>query len=344
MSRPVATRHSPRETVCSGTDFYTVLMVATSSDGDQSGRAAARERALTRLAAGDLELSKDEQIALSALDRENCDRFIAIFARLASDDRLSLLQLLTSLEDGAPLADFSAISLAAIADEEPTVRATAVAALGDYEATDTIEPLLVLARDDPHEGVRGEAVVALGSAALRAEFGQLNDRLRSRLVEGLHAIALDVAEESLVRASALASVAVIDEPWVRDLIFDFFGEGDDVLRLGAIQAMGRTADLYWLPTLENSMTVMDDDERIAAAVATGEIGDEDAVPALAELLDDESLEVVLATIEALGGIGGPDGAEQLERVSTHPDHEVRLAVQAAVETAAFADDPMGFSR
>ena len=299
---------------------------------------------MTRLAGGDLELSNDEQAALSALDRDSCDRFMAIFARLPSDDRLSLLQLLTGLEEGSPLADFSAISLAAIVDEEPAVRATAVAALGDYEATDAIEPLLALAHDDPDGGVRGEAVVALGAAAMRAEFGQLNDRLRSRLVEGLHDIALDVSEEGLVRASALASVAVVDEPWIRDLIFDFFEAGDDVLRLGAIQAMGRTADLYWLPTLENSMTVMDDDERIAAAVATGEIGDEDGVPALSELLDDESLEVVLATIEALGEIGGPEVAEQLERVSTHPDNEVRLAVQTAVESAAFTDDPMGFSR
>ena len=170
----------------------------------------------------------------------------------------------------------------------------------------------------------------------------MRDADRVAVIDGLHSIAENSAEETVVRAAALASVAVIDEPWVRGLIFDFFEADDDIQRIGAIQAMGRTADAYWIPTLENSMAAMDDDERITAAVAAGEIADEDALPALSELLEDESLDVLVAAIGAIGEIGGPEAAEQLERVSTHPDGSVRAVVQDALETAVFTDDALGF--
>ena len=304
-------------------------------------RAKAQARAFERLTDGSVELSDDDLAAMSDLDRAGCDRFIASFLPLGPEERFALLERLTQLQETRPLLDYSIVCLAALADEDASVRALAAAGLADNEERESIAPLLGLAINDEDEAVRSEAVVTLGAIALRAEFGQLRTADRAAVVDGLRAIAENSAEETLVRAAALASVAVIDEPWVRDLIFDFFEADDDILRLGAIQAMGRTADAYWIPTLENSLAVMDDDERIAAAVAAGEIADEDALPALAELLEDESIEVLIAVIEAVGEIGGPEAVEQLERVSTHPDSSIRAAVQDALEAAVFADDALG---
>lgn len=304
-------------------------------------RAKAQARAFERLTDGSVELSDDDIAALSDLDRAGCDRFLASFHQLGPEERFALLERLTQLQEMRPLLDYSIVCLAALADEDAAVRALAAAGLADNEERESIAPLLELAINDEDEAVRSEAVVTLGAVALRAEFGQLRDADRAAVVDGLRAIAENSAEVTLVRAAALASVAVIDEPWVRDLVFDFFEAGDDILRLGAIQAMGRTADAYWIPTLENSMAVMDDDERITAAVAAGEIADEDALPALSELLEDQSVEVLLAVIDAIGEIGGPEAAEQLERVSTHPDSSIRAAVQDALEAAVFGDDALG---
>ena len=305
-------------------------------------RAKAQARAFDRLSAGTGELSEEDIAALSDLDRTGSERFQAAFLRLGPEERFALLERFTQLQEARPLLDYSTICLAALGDEDPVVRALAAAGLADNEERDCIAPLLALASDDEDEGVRSEAVVTLGAIALRAEFGHLRASDRGAVADGLRAIATNSAEETLVRAAALASVAVINEPWVRDLIFDFFETGDDILRLGAIQAMGRSADSYWIPTLENSMAVMDDDERVAAAVAAGEIGDEDALPALSELLEDESIEVLVAVLEAIGEIGGPEAVEQLDRVATHPDGSVRAAAQEAREAAVFADGPLGF--
>ncbi len=313
------------------------------SNGDHDP-AAKRGQALAALEGGSSDLADDLLTALSDIDRDGCERFRRAFQLFEGDERFVLLQRLLQIEEESILIDFSLLSLSALEDEDAAVRGLAASGLATCEDADAIAPLLALAQRDPDEGVRGEAVVALAPAALRAELGQLRPRQRDDLVEGLHAIATDVAEEPLVRANALASVGVIDEPWVRDLIFDLFEEDDTILRIGAIEAMGRTADPYWLPTLENSMLVIDEEERVAAATAAGEIEDEDAVPALAELLEDESWEVVVAAVEALGEIGGPEAVEQLQQAVTHPDSTVRAAVQSAIEAAAFSDDPMGLSR
>ncbi len=304
-------------------------------------REKAQARAFERLTDGSVELSDDDIAALSDLDRDGCDRFNGTFLRLGPEERFALLERLTQLQETRPLLDYSIICLSALTDEDAAVRALAAAGLADNEERESIAPLLTLAVDDEDEGVRSEAVVTLGAVALRAEFDQLRDADRTAVVDGLRAIAENSAEERVVRAAALTSVAVIDEPWVRELIFDFFEADNDILRLGALQAMGRTADSYWIPTLENSMVVMDDDERIAAAVAAGEIADENALPALGELLEDESIDVLVAVIEAIGEIGGPEAAEQLERVSTHPEGSIRAAVQDAREAAGFADDALG---
>ena len=83
--------------------------------------------------------------------------------------------------------------------------------------------------------------------------------------------------------------------------------------------------------------------RAAAAFAAGEIEDEDAVPSLRDLLEDESLDVVLTAVAALGEIGGPLALEALAAASTHPEAEVRDAARAVSERTAILADPLGMT-
>jgi HEAT repeat protein len=307
-----------------------------------------QERALdavfSAIKAGDFALGEEQLSALSDLDAGGRAFARAAFRSLDGPARFALLDgLLTASEDHT-LLDFSAICFECLDDDDGTVRARAAAGLADSEDRATIPALLALARSDPDDGVRGEALIALGPFALRAAVGELTAADHEAIVGTLREIAGDVAEDGVVQASALSSVGGIDEPWVQDLIYDGFESGDAAVRVGAIQAMGRSADEYWLPTLINLMAGVDEDERVAAATAAGEIGSEDALAPLGELLEDEDAEVVQAAAAALGEIGGAAAVEQLGLFTTHPDPAVRLAVQAAAEIAGFNEDPLGLSR
>ena len=84
----------------------------------------------------------------------------------------------------------------------------------------------------------------------------------------------------------------------------------------------------------------DDDERLAAVQAIGEIGSEEGTPLLLELFDDPTAteEVVRGAVAALGEIGSEEALEELERLRTHPDPTVRETAQAALESASWMDD------
>ena len=104
--------------------------------------------------------------------------------------------------------------------------------------------------------------------------------------------------------------------------------------------MGRNADVYWLPILEGSLVAEDEDERLAAVQAIGEIGSEDGAPMLLELFDDPSApeELIRGAVAALGEIGSEEAVEELQQLRTHPDPTVRASVQAALEEATWLDD------
>ncbi|MEE9278159.1 MAG: HEAT repeat domain-containing protein, partial [Dehalococcoidia bacterium] len=296
------------------------------------------------IAQGEAEMASERLAILSGLDAAGREQVADGLARLDPAARFAFLDRLLGAAEVSALLDFSAICRDCLHDPDVGVRALAVSGLSEDAGDDLVEPLVDLAQHDPDAGVRSEAALALGSFALRAEFGQLRASAQTVVVEGLRAIAQDAAEEPTVQASALASAGVISEAWVQDLIFDAYESDEPALRIGALQAMGRTVDDYWLPTLLNAMESADEDERIAAAHAAGEIGNEDALVALAELLEDENLDVVQAAALALGEIGGRVAAEHLEPYATHPHADVRAGVRSAIEQAAFADDPLGAGR
>lgn len=324
----------------------TVQTDADSKGDEQPSRDQERalEAVFAAIKAGEFALGADQLSALSDLDGRGRAFARSAFRSLDGPARFALLDGLLTATDDQSLLDFSAICFACLDDDDGAVRARAAAGLAQGEGRETIPALLALARSDPDDDVRGEALIALGPFALQAAVGELVVGDYEAIVSTLREIAGDVAEAGVVQASALSSVGAIDESWVQDLIYDGFESDDAAVRIGAIQAMGRSADEYWLPTLINLMAGADEDELMAAATAAGEIGSEDALAPLGELLEDEDAEVVQAAAAALGEIGGAAAVEQLGTFTTHPDPVVRLAVQAAAEIAAFNDDPLGLRR
>ena len=318
--------------------------MSTACSGGKQKPGVVLDEALQALAAGELELSAEQLASISGLAAAGRRQVQETLQGMDAAARFSCVDRLITVAEMSVLYDFSAVCLDCLEDADAAVRALAASGFADDEGRDTLHRLVELARHDPEASVRSEAALALGPAALRAEFDQLQQADRELVVGTLRAIASDATEEPAVQASALANVGVISEAWVRDLIFDAYESGEPALRLGALQAMGRSADDYWLPTLINALAALDEDERIVAAQAVGEIGHEDAIVPLAELLDDESLEVVEATVLALGEIGGPAAREELERYADHPEPVLRAAVQAALEEATFVDNPLRVDR
>ncbi|MDE2746037.1 MAG: HEAT repeat domain-containing protein [Chloroflexota bacterium] len=298
-------------------------------------------RVIAAIASAQIELEPEDLHAVSRLAPDASGPVREKIAELESVSRFALLEQLERISAEFGGYDFTVVFSAMIADDDLAVRSLAVSGLATCETAGATTTLLAVANSEEEDSdVRREAVTALGEVAMRLELGWASGENAEQVVDALRVIAEDVREDDELRASALVAVGVVTADWMPDLIEEAFQSDAAALHLGAIQAMGRSADLNWLPVLEGSLVAEDDDERLAAVQAIGEIGSEEGAPMLLELFDDQSAteELLQGAVAALGEIGGEEAVEELQQLRTHPDPTVRATAQAALDEATWLDD------
>jgi HEAT repeat protein len=95
--------------------------------------------------------------------------------------------------------------------------------------------------------------------------------------------------------------------------------------------MGRNCDRSWLETIFDELQSEEPAMRYEAANACRELGEDEAIPRLAVLVNDDDLQVQVAAIQALGAIGGASVKKLLTELAQRTtDEGVREAAEAAV--------------
>lgn len=279
---------------------------------------------------------------LSHLAGEDRDRFVAVWRNLSIQRRRDVIDLLADLAEDNVELDFNGVFMMGLLDDDVQVRAESVKALWEYD-DDEFASMLLRLLEDPEALVRAEAALGLGRFLLRAELVDGDDELTREIEAALRRTYQDEGELSEVRGRALEALGVRSEEWVRELIEDAYATGDRRITISAVHAMGRNADLEWLPIVIQEMESDDPEMRFEAAMAAGALADEEAVSPLAALTADEDAEVQEAAITALGQIGGPAARSVLHTVASEiSDPRVLEAVRDALSEAEFIEDPLGF--
>ena len=280
--------------------------------------------------------------ALSRLEGPDHERFLGVWRSLSIQRRRDIIDTLAGMAEDNVEMDFNAVFMTGLLDDDVQVRAESIKALWEYEEDELITVLLRLLHD-PEAIVRAEAALGLGRYLLRAELAGDDGVLVEEVEVALRAAVHDESELTEVRGRALEAVGVRGDDWVRDLIEEAYETGDRRMTISAIHAMGRNADLAWLPAILAEMESDDAEMRFEAAVAAGGLADEEALPKLGELSADADTEVQEAAIAALGRIGGPSAQSMLLGIaSDKPGERVLEAVRDALAEADFVEDPLGF--
>jgi HEAT repeat protein len=235
--------------------------------------------------------------------------------------------------------DFSALNHLALEDGDAHVRQAGIVSAIEDRSPELLAKLLEMAKSDPSVDARWAAVEDLARFTLLAELEDLDDETTTELRSQLLEIVRDESQAAPVRGSALAALGYFsDAESVKEVAAGF---SDPVLRLGAVRAMGRSADPRWTDRLMPVLGSDDPQLRVEAARALGELEDERAVTPLVELLDDPENDVRLAVIAALGQIGGEDSREALLFLAEASEDELREAADRALEEIEAAEgDPM----
>jgi HEAT repeat protein len=292
-----------------------------------------------QLVAEEEPLPTEEVDQLSMLEGADLARFHDVWAKLPAGARARLIRALHGAAEQRLRLDFSSLNQLGLDDADSQVRLAGIQSTIDDRSLSLLRKLLDMVQSDPNHEVRLAAVEDLSRFTLLGELEHLDAETTSQLRARLQEIMRDQNQSPMVRGSALAALGYFsDTETAQDLAFGF---SDPVLRLGAVRAMGRSADVRWTDRLMPVLGSDDPDMRAEAARALGEIEDERAATPLVEIVDDPDPEVRLAVIEALGRIGGENAREALLYLGEDPEDHIRAAAEQALEELEAAEgDPM----
>jgi HEAT repeat protein len=271
---------------------------------------------------------------LSDLTRDEASQLRETWATLPEEARVGVITWAAELaEDNVDLA-FTQLAKAALEDPLATVRARAAETLWESDDRGAADTLSRVLREDPDDSVRAAAAASLRHFVVMREFDQFDAAIGDKIVNALREAVEDGTEAPGVRGAALEALGARTLEWVPRLIADSYNADERRLRIAAVHAMGENAEERWLEYVHEQFYSDDAEFRFEAAVAAAGIASEESIEPLIPLLDDEDSQVVLATVEALGEIGGRDTLDVLNEFRRRAPEGMDEVVAAAIEMAA----------
>ena len=266
-----------------------------------------------------------------------------IWADIVVERRRGLLEDLEQLEDSDTLMSFRHVCRLALTDEDPIVRLVAIRALWNYEEPDLIPTFMHMLTNDSNVDVRAQAASSLGRFIFLCELEQISPDNVKPIKEKLLAI-MDSEEEEILRLRALESLAFSNRDSVRDLIEEAYQYGDESWVISSLVAMGRSANEDWAPKVLDKLDDPIHKVRLEAVRATGDLGLEEAVPALMYLLEDDDFELLLAAAWSLSKIGGEGIRDALDDLLLKLENEDEIdIIEDALENLTLTEEIEGFS-
>jgi HEAT repeat protein len=279
---------------------------------------------------------------LSDLSKNNLASLEAIWPELPVERRRSVMHDLNELSESNFEVTFESVFRLGLEDEDPEVRATAINSLWEVEAPNLIAPFIDFLQHDPDATVRAAAAGALGRFVYLGEVDELPTP-QARRVENVLLGVIQGNDDLNVRRRALEAVAYSSRPEVAPLISAAYASPEEKMRVSALFAMGRTADPAWSAQVRAELENVLPEIRFEAARAAGELELKEAVPALAQLVEDVDPQVREAAIWSLSQVGGPEAERLLTDLLNQADDDEQDFILEALDNLDFTDDLYAFS-
>jgi HEAT repeat protein len=274
--------------------------------------------------------------ALSDLSTKQIEEFKKGWPNLPTEKRLETMQTLGEMAEETIDLDINAVSRAVLADPDPEVRAAAIRNLWEDQGADLVDPFLEFLTDDKSEVVRVAAATALGIYLYLGEMEELSEEETHKVEEAL--LTAYHSQDTLeVRRRALESLGFSASPEAAVAIDDAYESEEDLLKVSALFAMGRTLDSErWAETVAADLNHADPQIRFEAVRAAGELQLEDTIPQLGLLLHDSQADVQEMAVWALGEIGTEDSRRFLQDRLETADEELTELIEDAMANADVA--------
>ncbi len=270
---------------------------------------------------------------LSELTSTELEQFQQAWREFSPARRRTLIQALVSLAEEQTAFNYNAIFAWALDDADARVRVLAMEGLWEDQRTSLLPRFIHFLVYDEDVDVRAAAAIALGRYVYWAELEEIPRGYGERAVEALWETYHNPREHVHVRRRALEGLGASSHPGVPRLLELAQYDENPFMRSSALYAMGRSADVRWIPHLLPHLESEFPELRMEAARALGELEAKAAVDPMILMLDtEEDMEVRFAILEALGRIGGEKAKKALElAVDSENEAEAEVAEMALEE-------------
>ena len=283
-----------------------------------------------------------DMAAFSDLTREQTEEFRAAWGKQSAERRRDLLTALIEHAEDHIDANFAPIYRWLIEDSDPWVRTQAIEGLWEEEDVRLITPLIRRLQDDEVWDVRAAAALSLGRFVLLGEYDQIDAGAAQRVENALLDAYYLPEQDAWVRRRVLEALANSSNEQLADMILSAYEEDEELMRIGALFAMGRSADPRWNSVVLDELGSSEKEILFEAVRASGELEIEEAVPDLLRFLSDPDVEIRDAAVWALGRIGGREARRALKACCNSEDEDLRDAAEEALAELDFmaSDDPL----
>jgi HEAT repeat protein len=298
-----------------------------------------RMRHISEILDSSKSVNSSKLVSLSCLNTEETEFLAEAWPDVDLEQRREIISKLVHLSKVDLRLDFSSVFVLSLRDADEKIRMQAAEGLEGENNYLLIKPLIKALREDSSAKVRAAAAMALREFALQGELGNLPTYYRKKLYNALLEVLTSKTESTEVTRRALEAISPFSLPQVRELIEAAYHTNDIKLQASAIYAMGRNCDVAWLPTLLVELNNAQAEIRYEAAGACGELGAEEAVPYLLDMVTDKDEHVKEAAIKALGEIGNETAKRALRELAKSPQPLISDAAKSALKGIQFCENP-----
>lgn len=280
----------------------------------------------------------------SDLTPENLQALVATWPQVTTHRKRALLEDLELLAEADTLVSFDVLAKPLLHDPDPYVRASAIRLLWECTDTDLVPIFVALLEQDPDSQVRATAATALGQFIYLGELEEISPALLHQVEEHLLKAVNEQANEVQVRRRALEALGASSRPEVPDLIEAAYARPSPDWKVSALFAMGRSGDERWEKLVLANLHSSNDDIRLEAIRAAGELELASArAPLLDALEDEEDADIRHEIVWALSKIGGPGIEERLqELLDAEEDEDEADFLEEALDNLAFTESLFPF--
>ena len=287
-------------------------------------------------------IKDNDAIELSGMDEQNMNLFTDYWLNFDTDKRIIILNKLTELAEHNLDVDFDAIFKFCLYDTDPEARSISIDGLWECEDRYFLDSLCRMLENDISAQVRISAALGIGKFATLCQDGKMLPSDQDRIMYPLLSVIEDLSEDLEVRRRAMESVSIFDTEEVHDIIQEAYQHENPAMRRSAVYSMGKNCDIGWLAIIVEELDSSDPAMRYEACNACAELSEEEAIPYLLPLFEDEDLETQSAAIMAAGHIGGDMAKNALMEYIQSTDQVIAEVAQESLEILRISEGSMDF--